>query len=235
MSRKYMDFAPRRSGKNSERSITSSSGTLKAVRPSLRSSDEVTVRSLSYQSAPGATPKRRVRGGKGSPLIADPACPAQIRVKKSQEKSQFVTRTEEMGEVEDYWAGELGVIEDLETGVEEDMEKFSRRDDEIGLISSSAKQKDNRVGYKEGKSPFINTEKLEKRPLSAFRRGGKEPMPKKNEYNERKKIIEDNSNTPTMVVTGAGKGSSISLAIIIILVAILGAAVGFVVYLAFFQ
>ena len=130
---------------------------------------------------------------------------------------------------EDYWDSELGVIEDL------DPETASQEETPEEPIPE--KPKDTRVGFVGGKSPFINTEKLEKRPLSAFRRADKKnaPMPAKNNYADQVKTAVEKNDVPTMVVTGASKRSTFSLLFVILLVTVLGAAVGFVVYLAFFQ
>ena len=110
-----------------------------------------------------------------------------------------------------------------------------------------------------GRSPFINTE-VEKRPLSGGAKSlqstaaaagvpmdGKtrargrfvpynEPLPHKNIYarslaKEKKKGKE----VPTMVVGDTSKGSSASLIVAIILTVALGAVVGTIAYLAFFQ
>jgi hypothetical protein len=100
---------------------------------------------------------------------------------------------------------------------------------------AAAKPKDDRVGFVEGKSPFINVDKLEKRPLSAFRKASDRPMAQRNSYVEQAKIAKMQNDVPTMVVTKASKKSSFSLFIVILLTMALGGVVGFVTYLAFFQ
>ncbi len=256
--RRYMDFAPRRnvarrvpSGTRSRTVSASSSGEQDDV-------DAVRVvrqRNVGPKIGEVSTSVRRRK-----PVQKDVNYVAFTRqyTKQSganQDSDERLTRNaalESLAQIsDDYWDEDLGVIEDIE-GLEEPEKLESFGQLEMGVDEGYSwaaekmeieaprrkvvreKGKDNRVGFKQGKSPFINTEKLEKRPLSAFRYG-KGPMPAKNSYADQVKAAEENDDVPTMVVTGAGKGSSLSLAIIIILVTILGAAVGFVVYLAFFQ
>lgn len=87
-----------------------------------------------------------------------------------------------------------------------------------------------------GKSPFINLDKVPKRPLGPAKKASLEEVTKKakNTY-ARRKSTELRDHVPTMVVDGASKGSNLSLIIAIILTVILGAIVGAVAYLAFFQ
>lgn len=89
-----------------------------------------------------------------------------------------------------------------------------------------------------GQSPFINTDKVDKRPLSSHIPKNK-PV-KKNIYENKttdKKSRKSNklNRTPTVVTGTASRGNSISLVIAIILTVILGALVGTIAYLAFFQ
>lgn len=85
-----------------------------------------------------------------------------------------------------------------------------------------------------GKSPFINTLNLEKRPLSGHSVNKAKIAPKAPIAPAKAAPVND--NIPTMVSTKRkSKKSSIALAIAIFLTVILGAVVGTFVYLAFFQ
>ncbi|MBR3220470.1 hypothetical protein IKF76_01220 [Candidatus Saccharibacteria bacterium] len=84
-----------------------------------------------------------------------------------------------------------------------------------------------------GQSPFINTDKIDKRPLSSHLPKGKST--KKNVYEAKNSNKSTHKSTPTVVKGTASRGNSISLVIAIILTVILGAIVGAVAYLAFFQ
>lgn len=99
-----------------------------------------------------------------------------------------------------------------------------------------------------GRSPFINTDKIIKRPLSdstrenAARLDGQneeEPSsparPRKNVYEKRDHSKKSAKKTTTMIVEDRPKGIGISLAIAITLMIILGTIVGAFIYFAFFQ
>lgn len=99
-----------------------------------------------------------------------------------------------------------------------------------------------------GRSPFINTDKIIKRPLSDSTRekanlraeeseiSSESPMkPRKNVYAKRDHNKKSTKKTTTMIVEDRPKGIGISLAIAITLMIILGTIVGAFVYFAFFQ
>ena len=99
-----------------------------------------------------------------------------------------------------------------------------------------------------GRSPFINTDKIVKRPLSDSTRektnsSTEEPeissespiKPRKNVYAKRDRNKKSTKKTTTMIVEDRPKGIGISLAIAITLMIILGTIVGAFVYFAFFQ
>ena len=99
-----------------------------------------------------------------------------------------------------------------------------------------------------GRSPFINTDKIIKRPLSDSTREkanlrAEEPeissespiKPRKNVYAKRDRNKKSTKKTTTMIVEDRPKGIGISLAIAITLMIILGTIVGAFVYFAFFQ
>ena len=99
-----------------------------------------------------------------------------------------------------------------------------------------------------GRSPFINTDKIIKRPLSDSTRekanlsaeeseiSSESPIkPRKNVYTKRDRNKKSTKKTTTMIVEDRPKGIGISLAIAITLMIILGTIVGAFVYFAFFQ
>ena len=99
-----------------------------------------------------------------------------------------------------------------------------------------------------GRSPFINTDKIIKRPLSDSTRekanlraeeseiSSESPTkPRKNVYAKRDRNKKSTKKTTTMIVEDRPKGIGISLAIAITLMIILGTIVGAFVYFAFFQ
>lgn len=99
-----------------------------------------------------------------------------------------------------------------------------------------------------GRSPFINTDKIIKRPLSdsthenAARlddqneeESSSPVRPRKNVYEKRDHSKKSAKKTTTMIVEDRPKGIGISLAIAITLMIILGTIVGAFIYFAFFQ
>lgn len=99
-----------------------------------------------------------------------------------------------------------------------------------------------------GRSPFINTDKIIKRPLSDSTRENAAHLddqneeessspvrPRKNVYEKRDHSKKSAKKTTTMIVEDRPKGIGISLAIAITLMIILGTIVGAFIYFAFFQ
>ena len=99
-----------------------------------------------------------------------------------------------------------------------------------------------------GRSPFINTDKIIKRPLSDSTRENATRLddqneeessspvrPRKNVYEKRDHSKKSAKKTTTMIVEDRPKGIGISLAIAITLMIILGTIVGAFIYFAFFQ
>ena len=99
-----------------------------------------------------------------------------------------------------------------------------------------------------GRSPFINTDKIIKRPLSDSTRENAARLddqneeelsspvrPRKNVYEKRDHSKKSAKKTTTMIVEDRPKGIGISLAIAITLMIILGTIVGAFIYFAFFQ
>lgn len=104
-----------------------------------------------------------------------------------------------------------------------------------------------------GKSPFINTDKIVKRPLSDSRKEkpltrtplstsvdsqselSATPKTRKNVYAKREPAKKPAKSNGTMIVEDRQKGVGVSLAVAITLMIILGTVVGTLVYFAFFQ
>lgn len=99
-----------------------------------------------------------------------------------------------------------------------------------------------------GRSPFINTDKIIKRPLSDSTRENAARLddqneeelsspvrPRKNVYEKRDHSKKSAKKTTTMIVEDRPKGIGVSLAIAITLMIILGTIVGAFIYFAFFQ
>ena len=99
-----------------------------------------------------------------------------------------------------------------------------------------------------GLSPFINTDKIIKRPLSDSTRENAARLddqneeelsspvrPRKNVYEKRDHSKKSAKKTTTMIVEDRPKGIGISLAVAITLMIILGTIVGAFIYFAFFQ
>lgn len=123
----------------------------------------------------------------------------------------------------------LGIIEDLDEPLDQRMLEQS---------PAPEPEKPKKYGLLPMKAPFINTDKLEKRPLSALRadKSNKSTAkPRKNVYASRLSEAPKEKDAPTLVTTSASKKSSFGLIIAIIITIVLGAIVGGIAYLAFFQ
>lgn len=123
---------------------------------------------------------------------------------------------------------------------EDDLDRaISSLDEDDEFLEKSDTGRNNTSYVYGGKSPFINTDKVDKRPLSSIARdlAKQDEMPHKNIYARRVAAVKHEKEVPTMVVeSGREKDKSgISLIIAIILTIILGAAVGAIAYLALFQ
>ena len=176
-------------------------------------------------------------------------------IKESTEsKDDAGIDSNKLGSLDDFEA-DLKSLEDSEEAhadksLAEDLSGYDIAEDDLDRAISSLDEDDeflekadtsrNNTSYVYGgKSPFINTDKVDKRPLSSIARdlAKQDEMPHKNIYARRVAAVKNEKEVPTMVVEG-GKvkdGSSVSLIIAIILTVILGAAVGAIAYLALFQ
>lgn len=150
------------------------------------------------------------------------------------------------------------IKEFVEDRKEDDLfDDIDRLDEEMEKKEEDASENNSRYVLG-GRSPFINTE-VEKRPLSGGAKSlqstaaaagipdGKvkgrgrfvpynEPLPHKNIYaRSLAKEKKNGKDVPTMVVGDTSKGTNFSLIIAIILTVALGAVVGTIAYLAFFQ
>lgn len=116
-------------------------------------------------------------------------------------------------------------------------------------LDSTSDTSENNMNYiLGGRSPFINTDKIIKRPLSDSTRENAARLddqneeessspvrPRKNVYEKRDHSKKSAKKTTTMIVEDRPKGIGISLAIAITLMIILGTIVGAFIYFAFFQ
>lgn len=135
-------------------------------------------------------------------------------------------------------------------------EKLSKKTHNQKQVSESVQDtSENNMNYiLGGRSPFINTDKIVKRPLSDSRKDNSKtstsfdassilkiseessstPKTRKNVYAKRENI-KKTAKKGTMIVEDRPKGVGISLAIAITFMIILGTVVGALVYFAFFQ
>ena len=135
-------------------------------------------------------------------------------------------------------------------------EKLSKKTHNQKQVSDSVQDtSENNMNYiLGGRSPFINTDKIVKRPLSDSRKDNSKTStsfdassmlknseeslsaskPRKNVYTKRENI-KNTAKKGTMIVEDRPKGVGISLAIAITFMIILGTVVGALVYFAFFQ
>ena len=154
-----------------------------------------------------------------------------------------------------------GDLEDLLYDAFEDSmsyapEKLSTKNRKLKSASESVPDtSDNNMNYVlGGRSPFINTDKIVKRPLSESRKDNSKvstsfdaasmlkqnddftstSKPRKNVYAKRENTKKATKKS-TMIVEDRPKGVGISLAIAITFMIILGTVVGALVYFAFFQ
>lgn len=128
----------------------------------------------------------------------------------------------------------LGVIEDVDLENATDMEKAAAEFiEEPRPLDTTTEKKP----FFNVKSPFITT-KVEKRPLSGDKPSPEAQAQKKISYPRRTDLAkkpEHDDKVPTMVTTSASTRSNVRLIISIIVTVALGALVGTVAYLAFFQ
>ena len=158
-------------------------------------------------------------------------------------------------------ASQSGDLEDLLYDTFED--SMSDTPEKPSVVSRNQKQvpesvpdtSENNMSYVlGGRSPFINTDKIVKRPLSESRKDNSTvstsfdaasmlkqtddltavSKPRKNVYAKRESV-KKSTKKGTMIVEDRPKGVGISLAIAITFMIILGTVVGALVYFAFFQ
>lgn len=176
-----------------------------------------------------------------------PAGPS--RQTHEEEQAPLVQATQD-GDLEDL------LYDAFEDSTSDAPEKLSTKSRELKSVSESVPDtSDNNMNYiLGGRSPFINTDKIIKRPLSESRKDNSKvstsfdaaSMLKQNDdftstSKPRKNVYAKRENTKkatkkgTMIVEDRPKGVGISLAIAITFMIILGTVVGALVYFAFFQ
>ena len=210
MSRQYIDFVPSRARKvtTTKTAVVSRPKTGVVSRPKA----EVIVPKVRVVSRPKVVAPREA--------VPKTVVPKQTQPRKAEPR--------------------LGVIEDLGTnyrGVEVVPKNNVKRDNvgksdlktikakKVGLgeisektTSSQAKTEDKKT-YKTPKSPFINQDKVVKRPLS------------KNVYQKKVEVPKEKPKGPVTIITKPEKQAHVSLIVTIILTIILGAAAGTVAFL----
>ena len=188
-----------------------------------------------------ASPNRKLFG-----RIRPAGSPRQTH---EEEQAPLVQATQD-GDLEDL------LYDAFEDSTSDAPEKLSTKNRELKSASESVSDtSDNNMNYVlGGRSPFINTDKIVKRPLSESRKDNSKvstsfdaaSMLKQNDdftsaSKPRKNVYAKRENTKkaakkgTMIVEDRPKGVGISLAIAITFMIILGTVVGALVYFAFFQ
>ena len=219
---RIMDFAPRKA--SSPRPATSPRQPAPVRRPAaplrpLKPHQTVSLRPRK-PLAP-ASVRSAARSTRPAPMAAAPS-PATSAPANDTPKP--LKEYEDLDNYTDFDDLTLGIIEDLDEPLDQ------RLDQAATPVDQPTPDKHN--FFLPGKSPFINTEKLEKRPLSAFR---PDTQLRKNNYVSRLSEASQAQDIPTMVTTSASKRTNFGLIIAILCTIALGAVVGAIAYLAFFQ
>lgn len=141
---------------------------------------------------------------------------------------------------------ELDALDELDS-VSDDLEAEIADfvDEPKPIVDKLKSPKPNRFGLG-GRSPFLSSVKVEKRPLSGFVPDEPTPpkkeikTPLKNAYRAKiKQVFKDDSKAvrreTTIISTPEPRSHTIGLAIAILLTVVLGALIGSVIYLVFFQ
>ena len=173
-------------------------------------------------------------------IVPKPKVATRVSVPKKVVAKKVEPRKVEPKKAESKRTGpRLGVIEDLGTSYKdsgavstvatqrgvgrEDLKAVKAK--KVGLKGTpeessglTVKPKDNKV-YKTPKSPFINQDKVVKRPLS------------KNVYQKKVEVPKEEPKGPVTIITKPEKQAHVSLIVTIILTIILGAAAGTVAFL----
>lgn len=210
------------------------------AKPALRSAGDTKVLPASRIQVV-ASPNRKLFG-----RIRPAGSPRQTH---EEEQAPLVQATQD-GDLEDL------LYDAFEDSTSDAPEKLSTKNRELKSASESVPDtSDNNMNYVlGGRSPFINTDKIVKRPLSESRKDNSKvstsfdaaSMLKQNDdftstSKPRKNVYAKRENTKkatkkgTMIVEDRPKGVGISLAIAITFMIILGTVVGALVYFAFFQ
>lgn len=210
------------------------------AKPALRSAGDTKVLPASRIQVV-ASPNRKLFG-----RIRPAGSPRQTH---EEEQVPLVQATQD-GDLEDL------LYDAFEDSTSDTPEKLSTKNRELKSASESVPDtSDNNMNYVlGGRSPFINTDKIVKRPLSESRKDNAKvstsfdaasmlkqnddftstSKPRKNVYAKRENT-KKTTKKGTMIVEDRPKGVGISLAIAITFMIILGTVVGALVYFAFFQ
>lgn len=204
MSRRYMDFVPATARK--ETSVTSRV----VVKPAVKVAPVKKGTSVKPMVAAKETAVKK---------MAAKATPVQ--------KKTEIRRTEEpkLGVIEDWGLKKLQEPGSRLKKPEEDVKALKAK--KVGVKETkkeepkkkSVEKKDKKQTFEVPKSPFINQDKVEKRPLS------------KNYYQKKIEVPKEEPKGPVTIITKPEKQAHVSLIVLIIFTIILGAAAGTVAFL----
>jgi len=227
MKKKYIDFVPTKGKKASaKQSVASNSDKKVAPKVDVRKTSGQGTNLRSAGVAKTAAPRANVR--RPSAQMVEPKI-----------ESRAVSRKEPVG------VAKLGVVEDLSrnfVNTEVPKRPLGQEESERARLLKEAKAKNllskqtaekvakpklNQAGtsatFKTPSTPFINQEKVEKRPLS------------KNMYNKqpvvKKEVEKAESKGPVTIIAKPEKDAHVSVVVTIIITIILGAAAGTVAFL----
>ena len=200
MNNKYIDFVPAKKGAASRLEMV-----LPKPQVASRAGSKVGIRAEAQ-----VKPKVGVRAKSQMEFRVKPQIATRVRpqAKKDEAKlARIIKSQKSAGALDD--AG-LGVIESL--GVD-------NAKDSVTELGSTGLSKGSDKTFKVPKSPFINQNKVEKRPLS------------KNVYQKKIVVPEEKPKGPVTIISKPEKDAHVSLIVAVILTIILGAAAGTVAFL----
>lgn len=199
MSKKYIDFVP-----VNKKRVT-------AVKKQVRSVSVTTISSATRLAAAPQAKKPAVK--KASPFIKGVSSPVLGVVENvGQEQAHFNKRPLNHGVHFRTKKSEVGIAKSQKVG------NRAKPAASSAAVTATAKKEDKST-YKAPKSPFINQDKVKKRPLS------------KNVYKKEVKAPKEEPKGPVTIITKPDKDAHVSLVVTIILTIILGAAAGTIAFL----
>lgn len=220
MNNKYIDFVPAKKGAASrpemvlpKPQVASRAGSKVGVRAEAQAKPKVGVRTEAQVKPKVGVRAKSQMEFRVKPQVetqAKPQIAARVRpqAKKDEVKlARIIKSQKSAGALDDVG---LGVIESL--GVD-------NAKDSVTELGSTGLSKGSDKTFKVPKSPFINQNKVEKRPLS------------KNVYQKKIVVPEEKPKGPVTIISKPEKDAHVSLIVAVILTIILGAAAGTVAFL----